>query len=172
MKIFKYFIVLTILFFSNTNAQVLFNAAKVNENVQKIYPMDGSHILEAKNAEVYEYFRNNPEALTRQKLNKTQNWGFTVGTAKNFYAYDFTASSRYSTAFTCRAVGNNCYIFVEDSLWGLAQQKRCGGSTRDRASVRLCRDQTLQTDQSTAQRDVRDPLAGRKREYGHALAAP
>lgn len=118
MKIFKYFIVLTILFFSNTNAQVLFNAAKVNENVQKIYPMDGSHILEAKNVEVYEYFRNNPEALTRQKLNKTQRWEFTVGTAKNFYAYDFTASSRYSTAFTCRAVGNNCYIFVEDSLWG------------------------------------------------------
>ena len=118
MKVFKYFIVITILFFSNINAQISFDAAKIKENVQKIYPMDGSHILEAKNAEVYEYFRNNPEALTQQKLNKTQSWGFTVGTAKNFYAYDFTASSRYSTAFTCRAIGNNCYIFVEDSLWG------------------------------------------------------
>ena len=118
MRFIKYFFVIAITFLSTANAQVSINVAKENENQPKIYPMDGSHILEAKNTEVYEYFRNNPEALTQQTLNKAQSWGFTVGSTKNFYAYDFTTDNRYSTGFTCRAVGNNCYIFVEDSLWG------------------------------------------------------
>ncbi len=41
-----------------------------------------------------------------------------VGDQRKFYAVDFTRSgSPYLTDATCRAVGNFCYIFVEDEQW-------------------------------------------------------
>jgi hypothetical protein len=41
-----------------------------------------------------------------------------VGDKRNFYAVDFTRSGiSYLTETTCRAVGDFCYIFVEDSQW-------------------------------------------------------
>jgi len=117
MKSMKYFVVLFLLFLSTGIAQNQFIVPLTDESTQKIHPIDGTPFLEAQNKEVYDYFRNNPEALTQQKLNKAQSWGFTVGTQKSFYANDFTSSTRYLTTFTCRAVGNNCYIFVEDAVW-------------------------------------------------------
>lgn len=117
MKIVNYLMGFFILFFASINAQSIFQLPQQDGNKLKSYPIDGTHLLEKKNQEVYEYFRNNPDALNRQSLNKV-NWNFSVGTTRNFYAYNFVADSRYSTSFTCRAVGNNCYIFVEDSLWG------------------------------------------------------
>ena len=41
-----------------------------------------------------------------------------VGDQKKFYAVDFSRSGRaYFTNATCRAVGEFCYIFVEDTQW-------------------------------------------------------
>jgi hypothetical protein len=117
MKSIKYFFILLVLSFSTGYTQSTFVIPKTDKGIQKSYPIDGTYLLEAQNNEVYKYFKNNPAALTQQKLNKVQDWGFTVGTNKSFYAYNFTNSTRYSTSFTCRAVGNNCYIFVEDSVW-------------------------------------------------------
>lgn len=117
MRFFRYIPIILVILFSNNFAQSTFTFPKANEESLKSYPIDGTHLLEEQNKIVYEYFRNNPDALNQQKLNKAQSWGFTVGQQKLFYAYNFVNSTRYSTAFTCRAVGNNCYIFVEDSLW-------------------------------------------------------
>lgn len=100
-----------------TNAQNSVTISKILDNKPEIYPIDGSHLLESINKEVYEYFRENPDALTKSRLNKVSDWGFTIGTRKSFYAVNFTTEQRYATDFTCRAVGNNCYIFVEDAVW-------------------------------------------------------
>ncbi len=120
MKYLKYILTYCILFFSNNFAQNNFNLPKANEESLKSYPIDGTHLLEEKNKAVAEYLRNNPDALN-PKLYKSQAWNFTVGTQRSFYADDFTNNSapRYLTSFTCRAVGNHCYIFVEDSLWNI-----------------------------------------------------
>lgn len=120
MGMIKYFIAfLFFIFFTSSFAQN-FKAAKVlEENINNSYPIAGSHLLEAENREVAEYFRTHPEAVLQNHLHKTQDLGYTVGTTKSFYAADFTTSptTRYSTNFTCRAVGINCYIFVEDAVW-------------------------------------------------------
>ncbi len=49
-------------------------------------------------------------------LKKTA-WNFTVGTQKNWYAQDLTTNGFYSDPTTCRGIGKNCYVFVEDSAW-------------------------------------------------------
>jgi hypothetical protein len=120
MRMIKYFFVLLFFIFFTTSFAQNFDIAKqIEEKSITSYPIDGTHLLEAQNQAVSEYLRNNPDAISPQKLNKSMNWGFSVGDQKLFYADDFTNlnGDRYSTWFTCRAVGNHCYIFVEDSLW-------------------------------------------------------
>ena len=118
MGMIKYFFALLFFIFFTTSFAQNFKASKiVDENSVKSYPIDGSHLLEAENKEVSEYFNSHPDAILQQTLRKTQDWGFTVGTQKTFYAYNFDTSTRYSTNFTCRAVGSKCYVLVEDAVW-------------------------------------------------------
>ena len=44
-------------------------------------------------------------------------WNFTVGSTHNWWAQNSVDNSFYSVPSTCRAVGVNCYVFVEDSSW-------------------------------------------------------
>lgn len=56
---------------------------------------------------------NDNSAMTAPALQSPQ-----VGDQRKFYAVDFSHSGRaYFTNATCRAVGEYCYIFVEDSQW-------------------------------------------------------
>ncbi|MEJ5351020.1 MAG: T9SS type A sorting domain-containing protein [Melioribacteraceae bacterium] len=48
-------------------------------------------------------------------LRKTTAWK--VGDTKTWYSSDFTNQEFYQVSSTCRAVGNYCYIFVEDKIW-------------------------------------------------------
>ncbi len=56
------------------------------------------------------------------QLRKTA-WTFNLGSpgpySNGWWAHDLSGSTIgfYTTPSTCRAIGNNCYIFVEDSLW-------------------------------------------------------
>lgn len=56
------------------------------------------------------------------QLRKTA-WTFNVGSpgpySNGWWAHDLSGTTIgfYTTPATCRAIGNNCYIFVEDSLW-------------------------------------------------------
>jgi len=117
MKKLFYIFVLFLFYLSTGVAQVSITLPQADENLKKSYPIDGTYILESKNQVVYDYFRDNPLPVNAQQLRKTVDLGYTVGMAKAFYAYDFTTSTRYSTNFTCRAVGTDCYIFVEDGIW-------------------------------------------------------
>ncbi len=117
MKKLFYIFVLFLFYLSTGVAQVSITLPQADENFKKSYPIDGTYILESQNQVVYDYFRDNPLPVNAQQLRKTVDLGYTVGMAKAFYAYDFETSTRYSTNFTCRAVGTDCYIFVEDGIW-------------------------------------------------------
>jgi hypothetical protein len=85
------------------------------------YPIHGSQLLRKDELKLHNYIRNNPEVLKQATaLHKTSAWGFTVNATKSWWATDMSNSSsnfEYSVPSTCRAIGNNCYIFVEDSSW-------------------------------------------------------
>jgi hypothetical protein len=78
----------------------------------------GAPLLWEKEQAALQYLAQHPELRDQQKLQKTA-WNFTVGSQKAWYADDLNSSStsRYLAPSTCRAVGTNCYIFVEDAVW-------------------------------------------------------
>jgi hypothetical protein len=49
-------------------------------------------------------------------LKKTA-FNFNVGDKKSWYATNTKTNDRYTLNSTCRAVGDYCYIFVEDKIW-------------------------------------------------------
>ncbi|HLP15750.1 MAG TPA: T9SS type A sorting domain-containing protein [Bacteroidota bacterium] len=82
------------------------------------YGIHGSDLLWKQEAELRQYIAQHPEAK-QARLSKQAAWGFTVGSQKSWYATDLTTgANEYLVPSTCRAVGTNCYIFVEDAIWG------------------------------------------------------
>ena len=59
-----------------------------------------------------------PNHAQSEALKKTTTWGFTVGSTKSWYTLNRVTSNYDLVASTCRKVGTNSYIFVEDALWG------------------------------------------------------
>ena len=53
---------------------------------QKAYPIPGSHFLREKEQKLIEYFEQHPEAKRLSKPLSTEDWGFTVGSTKEFWA--------------------------------------------------------------------------------------
>ncbi|MCX6121032.1 MAG: T9SS type A sorting domain-containing protein [Ignavibacteriales bacterium] len=83
------------------------------------YLIHASDLLWKQELEVRNFVVQHPEALKSSTLLKTA-WTFTVGSTKSWYADNLVTgliSDRYQVPSTCRAVGINCYIFVEDSSW-------------------------------------------------------
>ncbi len=83
------------------------------------YPIHGSDLLWKQELEVQKYVAEHPEALRSNALHKTA-WSFTVGSTKAWYADNLITGltrDRYQVPSTCRAVGTNCYIFVENASW-------------------------------------------------------
>jgi len=90
---------------------------KVNEkNYKQTYKMDPQPFLEKHEKIVTKFLTENPNYFDDLKLQKINAWNFSVGSAKNWYAYNFT-DNFYTVPSTCRAIGTNCYIFVEDAIW-------------------------------------------------------
>ena len=82
------------------------------------YPIAGSPKLNAE----WERIRPVLEAYAQshpQQLRKTTAWNFAVGDKHTWWATNQATSNlyEYQVPSTCKAVGINCYIFVEDSLW-------------------------------------------------------
>ncbi len=48
---------------------------------------------------------------------KTKSWGFTVGSTHKWFTLNRVTGNYEILSSTCRAIGTNSYIFVEDSLW-------------------------------------------------------
>ncbi len=85
------------------------------------YPIDARPLLEAfDKANGIDYEKVGPPVQTNLKKAA---WNFTVGSTRSWIVSDFrtgTSTPFYSIPTTCRAVGDNCYIFVADSVWGSA----------------------------------------------------
>lgn len=130
MKIpFFIFLIILVLFYNGT-AQPISNSIVDDElkaaSGPKIFPIPGSHVLRQKwqKTELILKARMKTHADERaiRKLMKATAWNFTVGQTRNWWATNIDESdsdyyTEYLTPSTCRAVGSNCYIFVEDSLW-------------------------------------------------------
>ncbi|AFN75058.1 putative FG-GAP repeat protein [Melioribacter roseus P3M-2] len=82
---------------------------------EKSYPVDARPFLEKfSKANGIDLSKIKPE----KSLKKSSAWGFTVGSKHTWTASDLTTTNEfYDVPSTCRAVGDNCYIFVEDDLW-------------------------------------------------------
>lgn len=111
-----YLLIWDIILFSNAKSQSLLVSASNAPEGNGSYPVPGSHFLQKEEIALHEYVAQHPEALIEPRIKKTS-WGFSVGSQQQWYAHNFSTSSEYLVQSTCRAVGFNCYIFVEDSLW-------------------------------------------------------
>jgi len=117
LKLFLAFLFLaTALSFSQERALMQKELQEKSSNL-KSYPVDVRPYLEKFNKANGIDEKKISEELQQAVLHKTTGWNFTVGSTKNWFASDLTSNAFYSTSSTCRAVGTNCYVFVEDSLW-------------------------------------------------------
>ncbi len=94
------------------------NPVKEN-NIPKSYPIDGTPLLQKQYQQAAEYVASHPDMIEQMRLQKVTAWNFQVGDSHTWYAYSYVQSGYYQDQSTCRAVGKHCYIFVEDSLWGV-----------------------------------------------------
>lgn len=83
---------------------------------QKTYPVCGTPRLIPKEQEIIDYFREHPEERTLMKTAKTT-WDFKEGDTRSWKASSWVTNDFYDVMSTCRAVGENCYVFVADSAW-------------------------------------------------------
>lgn len=120
MKSFKIYLTILLFIFTLSFAQNKISIQKAEESnttLQESYPVDARPLLEAfdkANGIDYE------KAGRPVRLNKASAWNFIVGSTKSWYVSDLRAGAGtkyYPMPSTCRAVGDNCYIFVADSVW-------------------------------------------------------
>jgi hypothetical protein len=117
MRLFSTLILLTLLSLSPAFAQLRFPVP--GNPSPGSYPIDGTHLLDEQERQVRQYIREHPDDMKKLKLSKTAAWNFAVGSSKAWYTQDLTKSqSFYLVPSTCRKVGQYCYIFVEDAIWG------------------------------------------------------
>ena len=98
-------------------SQVSKTKAVVKEESSGSYPIAGSDLLEDRYKKAAQFLIDNPNYFSQVRLKKTA-WSFGVGVKRNWTAISFETNTEYSIASTCRAVGQNCYIFVADDVWG------------------------------------------------------
>lgn len=84
----------------------------------------GCRLLWEENDKLLKYLRDYPELHSTMKVKERTAWNFKVGDkgpiqGSGWWATNLgaTPQSEYLVPSTCRAVGTNAYIFVEDSLW-------------------------------------------------------
>ena len=88
----------------------------INNVQQKLFPIPGSHLLREKEESIQKYFKQYPNV---SKLLKPRNavWNFSVGDHQQWWATNLVTYNEYEVSSTCQAIGDHCYIFVEDALW-------------------------------------------------------
>ena len=108
------------------NAQSLPYTASQEAVPPKSYPIPGSDLLRHQERILREYIAAHPEVLAEMRLRKVTAWNFNVGDPRTWYADDLSVqpTTRYQVPSTCRAVGTNCYVFVEDSSWSSGRVTR------------------------------------------------
>jgi len=89
----------------------------LESNMPKVYPIDGTPLLQKNYRQAAEYIAANPDMMEHMKLEKATAWNFSIGSTRAWWAENLQTELYYQDASTCRAVGKHCYIFVEDSMW-------------------------------------------------------
>jgi hypothetical protein len=108
---------LTMLCLGQTFGQSIQRSPLHEKDTQKSYPIDGTPLLQKQYLQAAEYVASHPEEFQSSRLQKISSWGFSVGATHQWWTYNYVSGVHYQTSSTCRGVGTNCYIFVEDSLW-------------------------------------------------------
>ena len=129
-------IILVFIFVANISRAQNFVVTKSADNVlvtQKndTYPIDARPFL-LKGQELARKVRaENPDYLKNAKLRKTSDWGYQVGNTHTFWA-DLNNNTTQVPS-TCRGIGTNCYVFVEDAMWndGKVNQASVDGIIND-----------------------------------------
>ena len=116
----KKFVLLFMLLAASLNAQTKVQSAKIDQ-IDKVtfkadQPADVRLLFPDVDKKTEEFVKNHPEGLNLNKLGKSS-FSFTVGSTYSWFAMDLTNSQFYQVPSTCRKVGDNCYIFVEDTAW-------------------------------------------------------
>jgi hypothetical protein len=120
MKSVKIFLPVLFFVFTISFAQTKMNMQKVDESALSNgegYPVDAGPLLERfnkANGIDLEKFEPIP-----QQLKKTA-WNFSFGSPYSWWASDLRTGASpafYQVPSTCKKVGTNCYVFVQDSLW-------------------------------------------------------
>ncbi len=118
----RIFIAIIFLFTLSISAQKLNVNLTAENGLQKNedrYKIDISSKLHKLAYEIELNLKKHPELSTVQSETNANGWDFTVGSKKEWFARDNTQkSSFYKVQSTCRGIGQNCYIFVEDAQWG------------------------------------------------------
>lgn len=88
---------------------------------EESYPIPGSHLLREREQKILNYLEQHPQA---RHLAKTRSiaWNFDVDSTYTWWADSLIdGAGQYQVPSTCQAKGTNCYIFVEDAVWGTNQ---------------------------------------------------
>ncbi len=113
MRFHYYLAIFTLIFSYPALSQKNILKVPVHEkSLSKSYPVDGTPLLWKQDQTVAQWVKEHPD-YNKQKLAKTA-WTFNVGSAHSWYAYNFTSGLYYQVPSTCEAIGNHCYIFVEN----------------------------------------------------------
>ena len=123
---YKYFISAAVIFLfttivsGQTNGQKNKIIIQTNEKNTGSYPIAGSDLLTDQYIKTARFLEANPDYFSQANLKKPAAWNFSVGTQRFWMAYNFTTKTEYSVHSTCKAVGNHCYVFVADDVWGVS----------------------------------------------------
>jgi hypothetical protein len=113
--------IVTLLFLTviNISAQLKSTLAKVAETAvpeQIEHRIDPQPLIDrfnkANGIDVQKLLAEQPAQSVLKKVT-----AYNVGDKKNWWSSNFVTNQFYLSPSTCRAVGSNCYIFVEDSMW-------------------------------------------------------
>jgi hypothetical protein len=115
-RLATYLLFIVVLWTSAVQAQVRATVAP-EPSAPTTFAMRHHPVLDRNEAAVRKDLADHPEILASMKLAKKTAWNFTVGSAKTWYGDDLVNNTRYQVPSTCRAVGTNCYVFVENTSW-------------------------------------------------------
>lgn len=100
----------------NISAQYKSTAARVSEMaaLEEIgHPIDPQPLIDRFN----KANGIDPTKFVNEPAQLKKATAYNVGDKKNIWSSNFITNQFYLSPSTCRAVGTNCYIFVEDSMW-------------------------------------------------------
>jgi hypothetical protein len=94
------------------------------------YPIPGSQILAPRLKSFRARLGISNAVHAFERTARPAAWNFSIGYQRTFWATDIMLNTEYSVQATCRAVGTNCYIFVEDSNWNTRVTQAAVNSVR------------------------------------------